>query len=106
MLLGAAQNGDEAEVKLLLKKNADVECKDNEQECRHRVYGHTGPDTALALYGYEEVVKLLLDKNADIESTDKRGRTPLSLTAEDSNEAVVKLLLDKNADIEHKDIYN
>jgi ankyrin repeat protein len=45
------------------------------------------------------VVKLLLEKGADLDFKDTEyGRTPLSYTAENGDEAVVKLLLESGAD--------
>ena len=65
----AAQNGNEAVVKLLLEKGADMESKDKD--------GRTSLSWA-AQNGNEAVVKLLLEKGADLESKDnKYSRTPL-----------------------------
>lgn len=88
--------GHEAIVRQLLKRDADLECKDE-------TYGRT-PLSWAARNGHEEVVRLLLEKGADIESKHtKYGRTPLSWAAFYGHEKVVGLLLEKGADIESKD---
>ena len=93
-LSGAAWNGNEAVVKLLLDKGADVKSKSS--------IGKT-PLSRAAEKGHEAVVKLLLEKGVDVESKDGFGRTPLSRAAEKGHEAVVKLLLEKGVDVESKD---
>jgi ankyrin repeat protein len=87
--------GDDAVVKLLLEKGAEMESKDN--DC-----GQT-PLSLAAMEGHEAAVKLLLEKGAELESKDKDGRTPLSRAGENGHEAVVKLLLKKGAEMESKD---
>jgi len=90
----AAQCDQEAVVKLLLDKGAEIETKDK--------WGKT-PLSWAAEHGRKVVVKLLLDKDAEIEIKNKLDQTPLSLAAEHGREAVVKLLLDKGTEIETKD---
>ena len=94
-LLSAASCGQEALVRLLLKKGADVESKDIK-------YSQT-PLSLAAKNGHEAVVRLLLEMGADTDSKDiNYGQTPLSWAAEEGHEAVVRLLLEKGADIESK----
>ncbi|RYP03043.1 hypothetical protein DL764_005422 [Monosporascus ibericus] len=95
-LLVAAAGEDEAIIRLVLDKGANIDSKDGK-------YGRTLLSLAAA-NGHEAVVKLLLDNGANTESKDgKYGRTLLSLAAANGCEAVVKLLLDKGANIESKD---
>ena len=61
-------HGHEAIVKLLLKKDADIESKDNN--------GLTVLSLAAA-NGHEAIVILLLEKGADFESKNKYTSTPL-----------------------------
>jgi ankyrin repeat protein len=88
----AAWNGNEAVMKLLLEKGADVGSKDTRN-------GRT-PLSWAAKNGHEALVKLMLERGADLESKDTHhGRTPLSWAAENGHEVVVKLLLEKGADV-------
>jgi hypothetical protein len=96
-LLRAAAKGHEEVVKLLLKKDAELETKDEG-------YGRT-PLLYAARNGHESVVKLLLEKGAKQETKDKDGQTPLSCAARNKHKAVVKLLLEKVAELETKDEY-
>jgi ankyrin repeat protein len=89
----AAENEQEAVVKLLLEKGAELETKDK--------YGRT-PLLDAAENEQEAVVKLLLEKDAELETKDNYGRTPLLHAAENGQEAVVKLLLEKGAELETK----
>ncbi|KAH8652926.1 hypothetical protein BGZ61DRAFT_281830, partial [Ilyonectria robusta] len=94
-LMIASYYGHRAVVKLLLKKDADVEAKDSQ-------YGQT-PLSWAAENGHEAVVKLLLEKGADVEAKGGSfGGTPLSRAAERGHEAIVKLLFEKGADVEVK----
>jgi ankyrin repeat protein len=86
----AAGRGDEAVVKLLLEKEADVESKDAE-------YGQT-PLSCAAENGHEAVIKLLLERKADLECKSNNGWTPLCWAARNGHETVVKLLLEKRAE--------
>ncbi|KAH7207379.1 putative Pfs NB-ARC and ankyrin-domain-containing protein [Fusarium oxysporum] len=99
----AAENGNEAVVKMLLDTGkADVDSRDENGQ---------SPLSWAAENGHEAVVKILLDTGkADVDSRDKNGRSPLLWAAEkgrngkyggmplswaaDGNEAVVRLLLD------------
>ena len=80
----AAEIGDEATVKVLLKNGAYPDFKGS--------YGRT-PLSMAAWEGHEAVVKLLLEiGKVDVDSKGTDGRTPLSRAAENGHEAVVKLL--------------
>ncbi|KAJ6439188.1 NACHT domain-containing protein [Purpureocillium lavendulum] len=94
-LMVASYFDQQAVVKLLLEKGADVKAKDTD-------YGRT-PLSWAAENGHEVTVRLLLDNGPDIEAQDNYGRTPLSLAAAKGHEGVVKLLLEKGADLEAKD---
>ncbi|KAK3392746.1 hypothetical protein B0H63DRAFT_491065 [Podospora didyma] len=94
LLSRAILEGDEAVVKLLLDKGANI-----------KAYGRR--DRTLLLWavdkGHEAIVKLLLDKGADMEAYNWMDRTPLLWAVEKGHEAVVKLLLDKGAGVEEID---
>ncbi|KAI1821303.1 hypothetical protein F4861DRAFT_475858 [Xylaria intraflava] len=119
--------GHEVTVKLLLRKGANIEARDEEYgrtplswaagsghvmitkmllekganiESRDEDYGQT-PLMLAAMNGHVSVVELLLEKGADIKSIDKKlGRTPLIWAAMNGHVVVVELMLEKGADIE------
>lgn len=89
----AAENGQEAMVKILLENGAELDS--NGQAVLWWA----------ARYGHDKVVKLLLDKGAKTDSTDDCGQTPLSAAAQKGHEMVVKLLLENGADVNSKVAY-
>ncbi|KAM3549052.1 hypothetical protein MY1884_008914, partial [Beauveria asiatica] len=95
-LLRVAEEGQEAVVRLLLEKGAEIEAKDES--------GRTALGWA-ARQGHEAVVRLLLEKGAEIEAKES-GRTALWWAARQGHEAVVRLLLEKGANCEAKDEYS
>ena len=95
-LFYAVHNDQEAMVKLLLEKGANLNINDGG-------FVHH----SLLLYavskGYEGIVKLLLEKGANLEYKDGLdGQTPLSYAAMHGKVALVKLLLEKGADMESR----
>jgi ankyrin repeat protein len=83
-------------VKILLKKGAEIDAKDNNGE------------TALyraASKRHEAVVKLLLENGAEFNVKGSDGKTTLYWAAYHGHEAVVKLLLGKGAKVDAKDVY-
>lgn len=99
LLSHAAENGNEAVVKLLLGMGkADIDSRDTS--------GRTSLSRA-AENGHEAVAKLLLEMGkADVDAKDTYGQTPLRWAAENGHEAVVKLLLEMGkAEVDAKDIY-
>ena len=92
--IGAAVNGREAVVRLLLEAGADKEAKNN--------YGRT-PLIIAAQKGREAVVRLLLEAGADKEAKSNDGNTPLIRRRSNGHEAVVPLLLEAGADKEAKE---
>lgn len=127
----AALQGNEALVRLLLKRRADLEAE-NPRGCTalHMAVeqGHEAlvqlllvrkkganirakdksGQTALhfaASQGNEALVHLLRKKGANIKAQDKRGHTALHYAAAQGNEAVVQQLVDNGADIEAKTNY-
>ncbi len=92
----AAQNGDLAKVRALVKANPDlVSSKDTE-------YGGTPLLFAVA-FGQKEVAQFLLANKADINALDNDGETPLYAAARLGKKAMVELLLAKKADVNAKD---
>ncbi len=94
-LCWAVYSGDEAIVRLLLERGADVKAKD------------TAGRTALfwaADKGYEAVMRLLLERGADIDAKDSLCHRPLRRAADSGHVAIVRLLLERGADIDAKDI--
>ena len=86
----AAWDGDEAQVKTLLAKGADLDARVEEGE------------TALhfaAFKGRTVIARLLLDKGADANARKKDGATPLGLAAFNGHKEVAELLLAKGADL-------
>ncbi|KIW11611.1 hypothetical protein PV08_10913 [Exophiala spinifera] len=127
----AARFGDEAAVRALADKGADLEFVDDihglaplswairggfeaiveflvekgvDVESRdHGVYGGTQLIWAI-MTGNTAAAKLLLEKGADVESRDWRyGWSPLTWAVVDRRRSLVELLLEKGADIESKD---
>ena len=68
VLHSAAERGNEAVVRLLVEKGADVKAKDD--------YGNTTLHSA-AKRGSEAVVRLLVDRGADVKAKDNNGTTAL-----------------------------
>ncbi|KAM3548408.1 hypothetical protein ARSEF4850_009431, partial [Beauveria asiatica] len=95
-LLRVAEEGQEAVVRLLLEKGAEIEAKAKYS------YGRTALGWA-ARHGHAAVVQLLLEKGADYEAKDGFGQTALGWAAHQGHEAVVRLLLEKGAEIEAKE---
>ncbi|KAH0542444.1 hypothetical protein FGG08_003199 [Glutinoglossum americanum] len=127
LLNRAAESENEAMVRLLVERGADVGARNrdgwtalhmaahNKNEAVARLLLEKGADvnaeyrrgrTALHLAiinGDEAVVQLLLEKGADVNTKDKYGWTALKMAAGNKNEAVVRLLLEKGADVNAKD---
>jgi ankyrin repeat protein/23S rRNA U2552 (ribose-2'-O)-methylase RlmE/FtsJ len=123
-LYGAAKNGHEAVVKLLLEAKADVNVKDNDGWMALHEVAESGHEAAIKLLleakadinvkdiygnrwtalhwaakkGHEAVVKLLLEAKADVNVKDNNGGTALHWAASNEHKAVVKLLLEAKAD--------
>ena len=113
--------------KLLLKHNADIEARDeDEQTPLHTAIFNHGIDVLTFLLGKNadttargldketplhtavscnntEAAELLLSYKADIEAKDKNNQTPLHNAAKYSKTAMVQLLLKHKADIKARD---
>jgi ankyrin repeat protein len=89
LLRRAANEGDEAAVRLLLEQGAAVNAADE--------HGAT-PLHEAASSGQEAVVRLLLEHGADVNAADKYGETPLRIATEKgyTPAAVTKLLRKAN----------
>lgn len=93
-LLRAASHGHVKCVRMLLAKNANVRCTDNESR------------TALhcaAANGQKVAAKVLLKSKANINEQDKTGNSPLALAAAGNHDAVVRFLLESDADADLAD---
>lgn len=89
----AASDGNEASVRQLLERGADV----NEMS--------SGESTALhiaACGGFEVVARLLLEKGADVNAKSRHGDTALHLAACYMHIGVARLLLEMGADVNAK----
>ena len=82
-LMVASYFGQEAVVKLLLEKGADVNATDSTSQT---------PLSWAAQNGHEAAVKPLLEKGADVNATNKGERTPLQEASIRGQVEVVKLL--------------
>lgn len=127
VLLLAASEGDESELRLQLNWGADVHVRNEDRQTPLLLAvrgGHkdmvrplldhgadievSGKDgyTALLLavqHGHKELVRLLLRREAEIEATDEQGQTALIIAASLGYDAIVRLLLKEGADTETTD---
>jgi ankyrin repeat protein len=87
-LARAAQYGDEATVRLLVERGAQL------QSCS--LYGGTPPLLASA-NSHDNGLQFLLDNGCGIHVCDRYGDTALSLAAEAGFESTVRLLLNRGA---------
>ncbi len=79
---------------MLLAKNANVGCTDNESRTAlHRA----------AANGQKVAAKVLLKSKANINAQDKTGNRPLALAAAGNHDAVVRFLLESDADADLAD---
>ncbi|KAK5657153.1 hypothetical protein OQA88_3210 [Cercophora sp. LCS_1] len=92
----ACQNGNEEEIRSLIKNGVDI------NDGGIHVPGNS-PLFQAAKDGRTPIVKLLLELRADTEVRDKRGWTPLIEAAHCGYTEVVKLLLEFHADIKAED---
>lgn len=92
-LVAAAFTGQRNELIALLKKNANIEVKDNN--------GRT-PLGLAAYAGEVETLQLLLEAKADIEAKDNDGDTPLLLAASTGSSGTARTLLEAKANTEAK----
>ncbi len=93
-LIVAADKGDTAQVKQLLKNGADANAKTYE--------GVTALMYA-AQNGHTEVMKLLIEREADIEAKPYNGITALMSAARNNQLDAAELLIKKGADINARD---
>ncbi|KAJ5689686.1 hypothetical protein N7462_004078 [Penicillium macrosclerotiorum] len=86
-LISAAEMGDEAEVRMVLAKGADVNAQGGE-------YG-----TALQAASHCEVMQILLAKGADVNAQDGEYGTALQAASFRGYTEVMQMLLDRGADV-------
>ncbi|SCO55458.1 related to ankyrin 3 [Fusarium fujikuroi] len=91
----AAEKGHEKVVKLLLKRKANVEAKDNR--------GRTPLHLVARKEGSRATIESLLSYGADIEARDDIGRTPLLWAAERASITEIGFLIRKGADTAAQD---
>jgi hypothetical protein len=92
-LLEAAESGNEAEVRFLLEKGADIMWRDNSRRTALHMAANSG---------HEAIVQLLLEKGAEINATNSFGCTALHMAVNSGHEAIVQLLLENGAEINAK----
>lgn len=92
----AAEVGNEALVRLLVNRGADVKMKDRDRRTvlHYAIPGHN-----------EAVVQLLMDKGADVNARTRQGQPALLYAVISGNEAIAQLLIDKGADINARGIF-
>lgn len=93
-LLEAAEAGDTAEVKSLLKEGAGVNTKGS--------FGNTALMGA-AVRGHTNTVRALLEKGADVDARGSTGRTALMEASSEGYTDTVRALLEKGANVNAKD---
>jgi ankyrin repeat domain-containing protein 50 len=90
-LSAAVLEGQEAIVRLLISRSADMEMAN--------VHGYT-PLVLAIIFEHDTMVKLLLHANADINRRGPKGEAPLHLAARRGFEGIADLLLQSNADVD------
>ncbi len=93
LLLESTRRNSKEIIKLLIKKGANIEVKDDE---------NWTPLMCAAHFNSKEVVELLLEKGANIEAKDNEGETALIRAAYNDSKEVTKLLIKKGANINEK----
>src|SRR6266513_1845337 len=93
-LLDAAEAGDTAEVRSLLREGANPNAKGG--------YGSTALMGA-AVRGHTETVRALLEKGAEVNAKGNTGRTALMEAALEGYTETVRTLLEKGAEVNAKD---
>jgi len=94
-LVGASGEGNMDVMKLLIRKGAKVDAKNN--------YAGVPALLLAAVNGKEEAVKLLVQAGANVNETDNDGHTPLIEAAGKGHAQIVKFLLENHADPNVKD---
>ncbi len=93
-LLGAARDGDKAEVSRLLAKGAPMTTD----------WLGTSPLHLAAQYGHLETAEILLRSGCQRDARTKVEKTPLHMAAQEGHENVAELLLSNGADVDTFDM--
>lgn len=94
LLLAAARDGDDEDVKRLLKEGANIEARDLDRFT---------PLMWASTQGHDEVVKTLLEHNADVNATSTQGYSALSESSFAGHASVVVILIEAGAHINQQD---
>ncbi|XP_060065196.1 uncharacterized protein LOC132545529 [Ylistrum balloti] len=96
-LQAAAAMGDEENIKRLLDRNFDIDCRDD--------MGWTALHYAVYFHN-EKMIRFLLEKNANIDCQNRDNKTPLHIAAEQGYYVICELLLDNGANADKHTIKN
>jgi len=114
----AAESGDLARIRAILKKDNTLVNAKNEDGCTplHKVIIGSGVISSLATPfrgtlqsgtvredARSEIVQLLIENGADVNANNKYGKTPLHWAAARGYEATVRLLLARGANVNNSD---
>lgn len=92
----AAARGDLAKVERQLRKGADANAKDEDDNT---------PLHMAAYWGYNEIVAYLVSKGANINVANKKGKTPLHIAAYRGHKQTAAYLISNGADVNAADNY-
>ncbi|MGB8367404.1 MAG: ankyrin repeat domain-containing protein [Candidatus Babeliales bacterium] len=95
-LMIASYNGDLIMVKLLIKRGAVIDEKDEN--------GNTALIHAAGKEGKAKVVKFLLENGSNVNTENIHKETPLIVAVENGRTEIVRLLLESGADADAKDV--
>ena len=88
----ACKNGHRDIVRLLIRKNCDLNISDDESL--------STPLHIASEMCHSDIVKILLDSGAEVDMVDMKNRTPLYIASKKGHDDTVRILLDSGADME------